>query len=113
MDASPPHPVAGAPHVLPAIRHTRLDNVQGLAFGIVMTAFGLSMLQAAGLITGQAGMPSPKVRQKLQEVRAVVLANQKAADERKGADARARRNEFEQRRAEQLARLDELQEKRA
>lgn len=67
----------------------------------------------AGLITGQAGMPSPKVREKLQEVRAVVLANQKAADERKGADATARRNEFEQRRAEQLARLDELQEKRA
>ena len=53
MDAPPPHPVAGVPHVLPAIRHTRLDNVQGLAFGIVMTAFGLSMLQAAGLITGQ------------------------------------------------------------
>ena len=67
----------------------------------------------AGLITGRAAMPSPKVRQKLQEVRAVVLANQKAADERKDADAKARRNEFEQRRAEQLARLDELQEKRA
>ena len=67
----------------------------------------------AGLITGRAAMPSPKVRQKLQEVRAVVLANQKAADERKDADARARRYEFEQRRAEQLARLEELQEKRA
>ncbi len=67
----------------------------------------------AGLITGRAGTPSPKVRQKLQEVRAVVLANQKASDERKDADAKARRNEFEQRRAEQLARLDELQEKRA
>jgi hypothetical protein len=67
----------------------------------------------AGLITGRAGTPSPKVRQKLQEVRAVVLANQRAADERKNADASARRNEFEQRRAEQLARLDELQEKRA
>lgn len=67
----------------------------------------------AGLITGRAGAPNPKVRQKLQEVRAVVLANQRAADERKDEEARARRNDFEQRRADQLARLDELQEKRA
>ena len=33
--------------------HTWLDNAQGMLFGIVMTAFGLSMLKAAGLITGQ------------------------------------------------------------
>lgn len=53
MDASPPHSVAAASNAPPVSRHTRLDNLQGLAFGIVMTAFGLSMLQAAGLITGQ------------------------------------------------------------
>ncbi|WP_201455264.1 YitT family protein [Xanthomonas massiliensis] len=34
-------------------RHSGLDNAQGMLFGIVMTAFGLSMLKAAGLITGQ------------------------------------------------------------
>jgi uncharacterized membrane-anchored protein YitT (DUF2179 family) len=53
MTASPPLSVAAAPPLRTASRHSWLDDVQGLAFGIVMTAFGLSMLKAAGLITGQ------------------------------------------------------------
>lgn len=53
MTASPPQSVAGATTAAPSSRHNWLDNAQGLAFGIVMTAFGLSMLKAAGLITGQ------------------------------------------------------------
>lgn len=53
MTASPPQSVAGATIALAPSRHTWLDDLQGLAFGIVMTAFGLSMLKAAGLITGQ------------------------------------------------------------
>ncbi|MBO0344223.1 YitT family protein [Roseibium limicola] len=37
--------------------HTLLDNLQGQVFGIVMTAFGVTLLRAAGLVTGQtAGM---------------------------------------------------------
>ncbi|MFD1696080.1 YitT family protein [Roseibium aestuarii] len=37
--------------------HTLLDNLQGQAFGILMTAFGVTLLRAAGLVTGQtAGM---------------------------------------------------------
>lgn len=34
--------------------HTAFDNMQGQLFGIIMTSFGISMLHAAGLITGQA-----------------------------------------------------------
>ncbi|SHL59047.1 YitT family protein [Roseibium suaedae] len=36
---------------LPA--HSRIDNLQGQVFGIVMAAFGITILKAAGLITGQ------------------------------------------------------------
>ncbi|MBD8894015.1 YitT family protein [Roseibium litorale] len=36
---------------LPA--HSRIDNLQGQLFGIVMAAFGVSILKAAGLVTGQ------------------------------------------------------------
>lgn len=34
--------------------HSAFDNAQGQIFGIIMTGFGISLLQAAGLITGQA-----------------------------------------------------------
>ncbi|HYH36896.1 MAG TPA: YitT family protein [Azospirillum sp.] len=34
--------------------HSAFDNAQGQLFGIIMTSFGISMLRAAGLITGQA-----------------------------------------------------------
>lgn len=34
--------------------HSAFDNAQGQLFGIIMTSFGISMLHAAGLITGQA-----------------------------------------------------------
>ncbi len=34
-------------------RHSLLDDLQGHLFGVVMLAFGASMLKAAGLITGQ------------------------------------------------------------
>jgi uncharacterized membrane-anchored protein YitT (DUF2179 family) len=34
--------------------HTLFDNFQGLAFGVIMVAFGISLLKAQGLITGQA-----------------------------------------------------------
>ncbi|MEJ8473834.1 YitT family protein [Roseibium algae] len=33
--------------------HSVFDNLQGQAWGILMTAFGVSMLRACGLITGQ------------------------------------------------------------
>lgn len=39
---------------VPAASHSAFDNAQGQLFGIIMTAFGISMLRAAGLITGQA-----------------------------------------------------------
>ena len=40
----------GAPQ---AILHSRLDNLQGQLFGVLMIAFGMSMLHSLGLITGQ------------------------------------------------------------
>jgi uncharacterized membrane-anchored protein YitT (DUF2179 family) len=40
-------------HNTPAARHSWRDNLQGQVFGIVMTAFGVSILRAAGLVTGQ------------------------------------------------------------
>lgn len=52
MSPSTP-PAAPDPVVVHPGHHTWLDNVQGMLFGIVMTAFGLAMLKAAGLITGQ------------------------------------------------------------
>ena len=33
--------------------HSQIDNLQGQLFGVVMSAFGVSILKAAGLITGQ------------------------------------------------------------
>lgn len=33
--------------------HSLTDNLQGQAFGVVMTAFGLSLFGSAGLVTGQ------------------------------------------------------------
>ncbi|MDD3443958.1 MAG: YitT family protein [Zavarzinia sp.] len=37
-----------------AAAHSRFDNIQGLAFGVIMISFGISLLHAMGLITGQA-----------------------------------------------------------
>lgn len=44
----------GATKVTGTASHSAFDNVQGQVFGIIMTAFGISLLHAAGLITGQA-----------------------------------------------------------
>jgi uncharacterized membrane-anchored protein YitT (DUF2179 family) len=41
------------PHPADSARHGFWDNIQGQVFGIVMTAFGVSILRAAGLVTGQ------------------------------------------------------------
>ncbi len=51
--ASPP--LVGATQHAPVspAHHSWLDNLQGQVFGVVMLAFGNSMLKAAGLITGQ------------------------------------------------------------
>lgn len=38
----------------PKASHSVFDNLQGQFFGIVMTSFGIAILHAAGLITGQA-----------------------------------------------------------
>lgn len=38
----------------PKAAHSIFDNLQGQFFGIVMTSFGIAILHAAGLITGQA-----------------------------------------------------------
>ena len=67
----------------------------------------------AGLVTGRAAMPSPKVRQKLQGLKAVVMQNQMESRQKREAEATARRIDFERHRSEQLAALEELQEKRA
>ncbi|PLX37271.1 MAG: YitT family protein [Hyphomicrobiales bacterium] len=34
-------------------RHSLFDDVQGLAFGVLMTAFSVVLLKSAGLVTGQ------------------------------------------------------------
>ncbi|ADJ65934.1 membrane protein [Herbaspirillum seropedicae] len=49
-------PVAPAPVRGPAaspVRHSWIDNLQGQFFGVVMVAFGMSMLHSLGLIIGQ------------------------------------------------------------
>jgi len=38
---------------LPQVRHNWIDNLQGQLFGVVMIAFGMSMLHSLGLIIGQ------------------------------------------------------------
>ncbi|SMH59348.1 YitT family protein [Azospirillum agricola] len=38
----------------PKAAHSFFDNLQGQLFGVVMTSFGIAILHAAGLITGQA-----------------------------------------------------------
>lgn len=35
------------------IRHTRMEDAQGLIFGTAMCAFGIIILTSAGLVTGQ------------------------------------------------------------
>lgn len=44
----------GATKMTGTASHSAFDNAQGQLFGIIMTAFGISLLHAAGLITGQA-----------------------------------------------------------
>ncbi len=51
MTASTTPPAS--PQALRSAHHSWLDNLQGLVFGVVMLAFGNSLLKAAGLITGQ------------------------------------------------------------
>ena len=63
----------------------------------------------AGLITGRVAMPSERVREKLQAVKAEVLANKKSNEERRVREAEERRERFERVRNEQLAALDALQ----
>ncbi|QJQ03467.1 YitT family protein [Herbaspirillum rubrisubalbicans Os34] len=49
-------PIASArEHSTPAttVRHNWIDNLQGQLFGVVMIAFGMSMLHSLGLIIGQ------------------------------------------------------------
>ncbi|WP_417684855.1 YitT family protein [Roseibium sp.] len=36
-----------------SVLHSTWDNLQGQVFGIVLTSFGVSLLRAAGLVTGQ------------------------------------------------------------
>ena len=38
----------------PKAAHSVFDNLQGQLFGVVMTSFGIAILHAAGLVTGQA-----------------------------------------------------------
>ncbi|MFC5306498.1 YitT family protein [Azospirillum picis] len=38
----------------PSASHSFFDNLQGQLFGVVMTSFGIAILHAAGLVTGQA-----------------------------------------------------------
>ncbi|MDR6741363.1 YitT family protein [Herbaspirillum huttiense F1] len=58
-DSSPSSPIASAPPAratapaTPAVRHSWIDNLQGQLFGVVMIAFGMSMLHSLGLIIGQ------------------------------------------------------------
>ncbi|MFX5956701.1 hypothetical protein ABTF01_20120, partial [Acinetobacter baumannii] len=58
-DSSPSSPIASAPAAratppaTPAVRHSWIDNLQGQLFGVVMIAFGMSMLHSLGLIIGQ------------------------------------------------------------
>lgn len=63
----------------------------------------------AGLITGRVAMPSERVREKLQAVKAEVLANKKSNEERRVREAEERRERFERVRNEQLAALEALQ----
>ncbi len=44
---------SASPIASDAARHSWRDNLQGQVFGIVMTAFGVVILRAAGLVTGQ------------------------------------------------------------
>ncbi|MCG6540201.1 hypothetical protein MCB86_08950 [Pseudomonas sp. KSR10] len=63
----------------------------------------------AGLITGRVAMPSPDVRAKLKLVKASVEESQAAKERERQAAIRARQEEFERRRTEQLAALKSLE----
>ena len=56
-DSSPSTPIASTPSArppaAPAVRHSWIDNLQGQLFGVVMIAFGMSILHSLGLIIGQ------------------------------------------------------------
>ena len=43
----------GATPETPAAHHSFWDNLQGQVFGVLMTAFGVTLLRSAGLVTGQ------------------------------------------------------------
>jgi len=56
MNESAPHIGGVTPVALPSqyVLHSRLDNLQGQLFGVLMIAFGMSMLHSLKLIIGQA-----------------------------------------------------------
>lgn len=68
----------------------------------------------AGLLTGKVANPSPDVRQRLEQLRADMLADRKAkrqkAQEKREADAKAERSDLEKRRANHQAAVEQLEQ---
>ncbi|RMH96418.1 hypothetical protein EA795_20105 [Stutzerimonas nitrititolerans] len=67
----------------------------------------------AGLITGKSAMPSPEVRERLQEIKQSVLATQAEREQRRSDGIAKRREAFEHNRKLQLEALEQLKERRA
>lgn len=67
----------------------------------------------AGLITGKSAMPSPEVRERLQEIKQAVLATQAEREQRRSDEIAQRREAFERNRKLQLEALEQLKERRA
>lgn len=67
----------------------------------------------AGLITGKSAMPSPEVRERLQEIKQSVLATQAEREQRRSDEIAKRREAFERNRKLQLEALEQLKERRA
>jgi len=67
----------------------------------------------AGLITGKSAMPSPEVRERLQEIKQSVLATQAEREQRRSDGIAKRREAFERNRKLQLEALEQLKERRA
>ncbi len=67
----------------------------------------------AGLITGKSAMPSPEVRERLQEIKQSVLATQAEREQSRSDGIAKRREAFERNRKLQLEALEQLKERRA
>jgi len=67
----------------------------------------------AGLITGKSAMPSPEVRERLQEIKQSVLATQAERAQRRSDENAKHREAFERNRKRQLEALEQLKERRA